>query len=1119
MVRHLALASLVVLGVVLGAASPTRAAPRGAPPVTRPAAAPAARGAAAPSAATPAATLPDPPAASGASKTVLRIDPPFGCDRLTIAEGLPNAHVRSIVQDQRGFMWFGTADGLARYDGIQMRVYRANESDPKSISSGFVAALALDPSGKIWIGTPEGGINLYDPDTDQFTRFLRGKGGTGTEGAAAIAKDAKDRVWFALSGGGLSRFDPATNSFTDFAAKPLDTTITSLHADAAGNLWLGTASEGVIRWNPDTNAATSFKDELDVNNVAINAIFASPSGKVWIGSDGEGLLALDPATKKITRYEHSAQSPTTISDDHIQVLFEDKNKMLWVGTSNGLNRIDAAGKIVRYMHDPKDPKDPTRIAFPTVEAIYQDAGGVMWIGGFTVGVCKVSELRQRFGHHRTQSQTKSMFEDSDGTAWIGTYNGLYKYEWAAQRVTIYHSLGRNLSDEDPAPLESVWINTLHRDRRGTLWMALLRNGLVAFDPKTETYRRYLPDPEKPNSLPVDTIFDIWEDERGMLWLASWGGGLLRFDPQLETFTAFTTEAGDDANSLSSNHLYRLYLDPTDKKVLWLGTGKGGVIRFNTTAGTAQSFRYRADDPASLSSDDVLSIYRDASGSVWVGTFGGGLNKLDPSTGKAERFNTTNSGLTNNTVHGILPDADGKLWMSTNGGGLVQLDPKTGKFIAYDTSDGIQDAEFSQSSFMLSKSGRLFFGGAGGFNAFQPKEITRDPYVPPVVMTNFKVFNQEVKLGRPIWTLPSLQVSYSDSFELQFAALAFAAPQKNRYAYKLEGFDDDFIEIDRPFATYTKLDGGNYTLRVRAANRHGVWNEAGIALKLKVTPPLWRTWQAYGVYVLLLAGAAYLVIRLQRARVQRAEREGRLAVVERDLELTGAVQTGFLPDHNEITTHHMTLFGYYRPADACSGDWWWYEPLPGGRHLILVGDVTGHGPGPAMVTAAVATAFRVLIEDGLDNVQHGLERLNREVLRVAKGKYHMTMAALELEEATGRWVFYSAGAPPILGLNQQGKHRVHFCPGSPLGTESGFEIGRVEGQLDSSERLLLYTDGIPEIILPNGNVMGMRRFAQQYELTRGQRLRDAAASILLHADQTRGNQPQTDDWTFAIVEWH
>jgi sigma-B regulation protein RsbU (phosphoserine phosphatase) len=209
---------------------------------------------------------------------------------------------------------------------------------------------------------------------------------------------------------------------------------------------------------------------------------------------------------------------------------------------------------------------------------------------------------------------------------------------------------------------------------------------------------------------------------------------------------------------------------------------------------------------------------------------------------------------------------------------------------------------------------------------------------------------------------------------------------------------------------------------------------------------------------------------------------------------------------------------YRPADACGGDWWWHEPLSGGRHVVMVGDVTGHGPGPAMVTAAVATAFRVLIENGLDDVTHALELLNREVLRVARGKYHMTMAALEIDEATGQWILYSAGAPPILTLGQSGKHKVHFCAGAPLGTETGFETGRVEGQLEPSDRILIYTDGIPEIALANGGVFGMRRFAQLFERTHGQTLRDAAAAIVLHADQSNGGQRQADDWTFAMIEW-
>jgi ligand-binding sensor domain-containing protein len=1066
-------------------------------------------------------------AAVGDWKTVQRLAPPLGCDRLAIAEGLPSAHVHAIVQDRRGFIWFGTQDGLARYDGTKMRVYRPAEKDATSVSPGYITALTLDPNGSIWVGTAENGVDLYDPNTDQFTRFTRGTGKSAltSEGVTSIVRDRKGRVWFAMSGGGLNRYEPASGSFTRFLTKPLDVAVTALDLDAAGNLWLGTASDGVIRWNPDGGATSRpvLKDDRGLGGAPITAVLVASSGKVWIGSDGEGLIELDPATGKLVRHRFLSSDPGTISDDHISSIFEDRTKNLWIGTTNGLNRMDPSGRLVRYQHY---VNDPTSLSFNGVESIYQDDGGVMWIGGFTVGVCKFDELRLKFGFHYMRNNATSIFEDTDGTLWVGTYNdGLYKYERAAQRLTIYHELRQGVGGEGGSLLleSATWITALHRDRRGTLWMSLKGRGLIAFDTKAETYRQYVPDPETPNGLPVDTVYDIWEDEQGMLWLASWGAGLVRLDPQLEVFTAFTADTAPDTTGLSSNHLYRLYPDPADKKILWLGTAKGGLVRFNIIAGTATGFHHRDDDPASLSSDDVMSIYREPSGIVWAGTFGGGLNRLDPATGKAERFTTT-SGFPNDTVIGILPDADGKLWMSTNGRGIVQLDPKLDpktrkfQFVVYEASDGLQDNEFSQGAFMRSKSGELFFGGPNGFNAFFPRDIKRDPSVPPVVMTAFKVLNQEVKLDRPIWTLPPLEVSYSDSFEVQFAALSFAAPTKNRYAYKLDGFDDKFIETDRPYATYTKLGGGNYTLRVRASNRHGVWNETGIAIKLAVAPPLWRTWRAYVVYLLLLAGAVYLVFRMQRQRVRRAEREGRLAVVERDLELTGAVQSGFLPEHNEINTARVQLFGLYRPADACGGDWWWHEMLSGGRHVILVGDVTGHGPGPAMVTAAVATAFRVLIENGLDDVQQALQMLNREVLRVAKGKYHMTMAALELDEATGWWVLYSAGAPPILSLGQNGKHKVHFCAGAPLGTESGFETGRVEGKLEPADRILMYTDGIPELALPNGNVFGMRRFAQLYERTRAQDLRDAASTILLHADESLGGQPQLDDWTFTMIEW-
>lgn len=1050
-------------------------------------------------------------------KVAQRLTPPLGCNRLTSTDGLPNSNVTAIVQDARGFMWLGTQDGLARYDGTRMTVYRPNDSDPQSISSGYITSLALDSTGKLWIGTSERGVNLYDPETDRFERIGPGKDGLTSEGVTAIVRDTKNRIWFAMGSGGLNRYDPATKTIKAYLAKPLDEPITAIQADPSGNLWLGTAGGAVLRWNPDDGATLNLQpDEDPESGVAISAIHARDDGLVWIGTDGDGIFRLDPKTKQLDAYRSDPTDWGTLSENHVAVILEDKARTLWVGTVNGLDRISNDGKVVRYQHDPNDPDNPMNLAFASVASLFQDAAGVMWAGGFTVGICKFNETRMKFGHYRTNSYSKSFFQDPDGSVWVGTANGLYRYDWTGGRVTIYHSLGRPVGAvQEPVSLKSQWLVSLHKDRRGTLWISVGRKGLVGFDPATDTYRQYLPDPETAGSLPVHSIWDIEEDERGYLWLATWGGGLVRFDPRAETFASFTT---GDQSGISSNHLYSLYPDPKEKNILWIGSAKGGLNRFDTVNHTAKAYHHDPKDPSSLSGDDINSVYRDPSGILWIGTYSSGFNRFDPQTGKAERFTTGNSGLTNDTVYGILPDDAGKLWLSTNGGGLLQFDPKTKEFIAYDSSQGVQDNEFSQGAYLRSKSGQLFFGGARGFNSFFPRDIKRDPYVPPVVMTSFKRFNQDLALGRPIWTLPSITLSYLDSFEVEFAALAFASPKRNRYAYKLEGFDRKFIETDRPFATFTQLAPGDYTLRVRAANEDGVWNEEGIALLLTVTPPWWRTWAAYSVYILLLVIAGVTMIRFQKARVIRAEREGRLAVVERDLALTGAVQTGFLPEQNEINTPRFQLVGVYRPADLCGGDWWWHELLPGGRHLVMVGDVTGHGPGPAMVTAAVATALRVLVGGGLTDVEHTLALLNQEVLRVAKGKYQMTMAALELDENTGHWRLFSAGAPPLLSLAETGEHRFHFCPGTPLGTETGFELGVTEGQLQPGHRLLSYTDGIPEIPLANGQMLGMRKFAQLFERTRGQSVRDAAVNILGYADQARGNEPQNDDWTFTVIEW-
>jgi ligand-binding sensor domain-containing protein len=651
--------------------------------------------------------------------------PSLNATLLSLREGMPNTNVRAIAQDARGFMWFGTQDGLARYDGISTRIYRTSETDLTSVSSGYITGLVPDASGKLWVSTSEHGANLYDPETDKFTRYGQSPNGLSGDGVTAVARDGKDRIWFALSEGGLDRY--SDGKFTAFIAKPLDVVITAIDFDAAGNLWLGTPDGDVIRWSPETNTAANFATGL---SSPVSAIAVTSAGRVLVGTDGAGLVELDPKDGRILN-SVDAKSPKGLSDNHVSVIFEDKQHSIWIGTSNGLNRMDAKGGLVQFVHD---TEDPSSFPSPGVESIFQDRGGVMWVGTFADGVAKFHESRMSFGYHYTRSHALSFFEDTDGTLWVGTYNdGLNKYDPATRRMTKYLSLANEASTPGkPVALDAGWIMVVKRDSRGLLWLAVKGHGLIAFDPKADTYRHYVPDADKATALPTDTVFDIWEDPSHALWLATWGGGLVRFDPDANTFTSFTTETG-----LPSNYLYRVYPDPMDKQIAWLGTTRGGLVRFHLTDHTITTFRHKADT-TSISSDDVTAIYRDTDGAVWLGTFGGGLNRLDPTTGKAERFTTANSALTNNTVFGIIADTAGKLWISTNGGGLLQLDPKSREFVVYDNSDGLQDNEFAQGSYMRGHTQLVrATGRADGAQGVQPGrpapasdlDASPDPHVP------------------------------------------------------------------------------------------------------------------------------------------------------------------------------------------------------------------------------------------------------------------------------------------------------------------------------------------------------------------------------------------------------
>lgn len=1047
-------------------------------------------------------------------------------------KSLPNIHVLDVVQDEQGFLWFATqSGGLVRYDGYQMRVYAKDETSRHPLPTSFITALEIDRQGRLWIGTGDLGIIIYDPTTDTFTERpnYQDEEAEGTQtrtGITVLFKDRAGTIWIGADNGVLSHYEQETDTFEHTRIfQDLEADVTAIVQSQDDKLWVGTGTAGLFKLDPEKKSVIgrylAGPGDKELSSNYVRALAEDTAGTLWIGTQN-GLDRLDPKQDTLTHFRNQRSTPTVLTDNRVTAIFQARDGKLWVGTENGVNMLNGDGKsFTRYQRDTAN--SPTTASFPIlVSAIYQDRADVLYFATQS-RVRKVPPLRLKLNPFESGSWGHDVmtFEDGDepGVFWAGTYSsGLQKFDRNAQEITVYTHLG------DPQNVDSVnitsWIMTVHRDQRGLLWFGGNGMGLVRFDPKTEQYEQYLPDPENMAGPTSDEIHDIVQDESGFLWLGTWGGGLNRFDPEEGTFIEFMSDK-EDPTSLSDDYLYALHIDNKDPNVLWVGTGRGGLNRFDMVEETATQYSLAPEGVDSYGYSSIQTIHQDEKGVLWLGTAGAGIIRFDPKSQQIE-YLSKKDGLPHNSIYGILADDNGHLWISTNGGGMAVYDPEAKKLTVYTAADGLIGNEFFQNGYHKLKTGEMLFSqsgglyGYGGFNLFHPRDIQPDTYVPPVVITGFQIFNEETSFAKPIWTMPDIDLGYTDSvFSFEFSALSYKAPGQIRYSYKMDGLHD-WVETNRRFVTYTNLDGGDYVFRVKASETLNEWGDAQAVLKITVASPPWKTWWAYMIYGLIGLGAAFGYMRYQARKVESMQQAHRLESVERELELTGAVQSGFLPKTNQVNKAQFNLYGFYRPADQAGGDWWWYEESES-KLTILVGDVTGHGAGPAMVTAAAATAFRVQGKNPSMSIEDRMAICNEEVLRVGGGIYQMTMSAIELDGQTGRFAFYSAGGQPILRIRYDGRPRTLPCPGTPLGSEN-FSMGKVEGTMTAGERMVIYTDGIPEMPVGPNRELGMRRFSMICESTQGLNIAEAAQRVVMVSDAIRQNAQQRDDWTFAVVEW-
>ena len=854
-------------------------------------------------------------------------------------------------------------------------------------------------------------------------------------------------------------------------------------------------------------------------------------GTVWIGTREAGVDVLDPKAKKVKRLVHDPSKGTSLANDAIYAIYQDAEGTVWVGTGTTLDRFDpAAGSFAHFLEssatetntitaivdgsdgglwlgvkgigvarfDRKtnavesyshDGADPTSIGNPVQWVAYADRGGVLWFGGDAGGASKLDLLRRQFTYYRSV-HALSFVEQGD-LVWLGTQgSGIRSFNRKTGEVKAY------LDTE----LKDTWTTKIVPAHDGTLWLATTDRGLFHFAPQTGALETFDTDS---NTLPSDAVLALLEDGT-TLWIGTFGGGLVRFDTRAHTAERYTSLASNAA-TLSSDAITTLYQDPTKPNILWVGTADG-LNAFDKQ--TLQVVRYR-NDPAkstSLSHDHVTDIHQDKKGTIWVATWGGGVNRFDRGAGTFTAVRAA-QGLASDVVYGILEDKSGVLWLTTNGG-LTRFDPANGAATTFGASDGLQDDEFAQGGFYQGPSGRFYVGGPNGFNVFVPEAVKTDKYAPPIVMTKLEV------LGEPRAIPDRLSLSYRDrSLTVRFAALSYAAPARNRYKYRLVGVDDHWIETDQRTINYSSIPSGSYRLEILGSNGHGVWSEKGVLLPVKVAPPPWRTWWAYCLYAALVALIAGLLYRRHRTQLDALRRTHRLSELEREVALTTAVQEGFFPADRSVRDDAFGLEAFYRAAAQCGGDWWTYEPR-GDKYLVIVGDVTGHGIGSAMVVAAAAATFRSVGQSVDDEAR--LWAMNEEVLRVSRGQYHMTMTAVEVDQRTGRYLIRSAGGVPVFSLAPGGRARVLMCPGTPLGS-ADFELGQLEGQLAPGERLLILTDGVPEIAMANDQILGPRGLANFFMQTRELEMKTALEQLIAKVEEVM-TSVQDDDWTVVMVQW-
>ncbi|MBN2385372.1 ATP-binding protein [bacterium] len=771
-------------------------------------------------------------------------------EHVTVDQGLSENAITAIFQDRQGFLWIGTHDGLNRYDGYNFRTFRRDPKDSTSISDNIVTSAVHGHNGTIWFGTLMAGLNLYDPDTEKFTRYKHDpneSGSINSDTIRALFSDGDGLIWIGTDNG-LDSYDPVSETFTHYQyVFPDGSTLDSkrvfhLAENRAGLLMMSLGESGLLSYNKEAQTFSQIRvisDQL-ATKTALTAFFfrEDKRGLNWV-TTGFGVDVFD--TNYVLKEHLEIVDPQSSELNIAGFTYEDEQGLVWIGRADGLglyDPIEHVHELFRY-----DPYNPHSFSNTYCTTYCVDRTGLLWVGTEGGGLNKYNPRKATLAHyfHKPTDETSlsnnfvmALYIDSEDTLWVGTIgSGLNRFDPNSGDFDHFvHDPG------DPSSIGSNLVRAIVEDRWHNIWVGTYGGGISILNRDNQTFSHYQYDPLDPASIGSDRITAFYRDRSGTIWGGTETGGLNRYDEKTGSFHRFMHDP-ENPDSISSSSAMDIIED--HQGVLWIATGGNGLDRFDRDRGCFSHYRHDPENPASLSDNRAWSLYEDSSGTLWIGTYGGGFNRFRPESHDFVRYGVK-EGLANNVVYGFLEDKQGHLWMSTNHG-ISRFNPRTGRFKNYNKSDGLQSNEFNTGALCQDRNGRMYFGGVNGFNAFYPEQVIENPYAPPLVLTSFKVFDQELKADKAVNRLNRVELSHDQNFfSFEFAALDFSTPNKNQYAYKLEGVNSDWVACGtRRFGSYTNIDPGLYKLKIKGSNDDGVWNEVGLTLDIIIRPPFWQTW--------------------------------------------------------------------------------------------------------------------------------------------------------------------------------------------------------------------------------------------------------------------------------------